>query len=278
MKSNQRLTGRRGLVVIVLTILSATLLANPAGARSLAQEPVAAITSPADGQQLSGIVEITGSANHPEFDRYELAYGPDPNPNDAWQPFSSNPQPVLNDVLGRWDTTKVADGGYMLRLRVVRKDSNYQEAFIRGLHVANQQAQASPTPSGPEPTFPPEATLNADANAPVPTGETQPVVVSTVLVEQPPTSVPAATTNVTATPADRANARSNATGSLLDTSLFASSCFNGALVAAFAFGVLGAVQLSRAVYKQVLRAERARRKKSKQHADSGSITPPSNAG
>ncbi|MFN8597310.1 MAG: hypothetical protein U0559_14160, partial [Anaerolineae bacterium] len=111
---------------LLLIILSLALLTGPAAAAPLAQEPIASITSPVDGQQLSGIVRITGSANHPEFDRYEIAYGPDPNPNDAWQPFSSNSQPVTNDVLGLWDTTRVADGGYMLRLRVVRKDSNYQ--------------------------------------------------------------------------------------------------------------------------------------------------------
>jgi hypothetical protein len=185
---------------------------------------------------------------------------------------------VLNDVLGRWDTTAVADGGYMLRLRVVRKDSNYQEAFIRGLRVANQGAQASPTPAAPEPTFPPEATLNAEANAPAPDGEAQPAVVSTVLVEQPPTSIPAAANATVSPAANRPNTRSSTTDSLLDTSLFTSSCLSGALVAAFAFGVLGAVQLSRTVYKQVLRAERTRRKKSKQHADSGTTTPPPHAG
>lgn len=262
---------------LLLIILSLTLLTGPAAAAPLAQEPIASITSPVDGQQLSGIVRITGSANHPEFDRYEIAYGPDPNPNDAWQPFSSNSQPVTNDVLGLWDTTRVADGGYMLRLRVVRKDSNYQEAFIRGLRVANQQAQASPTPAEPEATFPPESTLNA-VNPPA-GGDAQPTLITTVMVEQPPTSVPAAAANATAAPAaNQSNTRSNTSSSLFDVKLFGSACLNGALVAAFVFGALGAVQLSRATYKQVLRVQRAQRKKSKHHADSGSTTPPPGAG
>lgn len=264
----------RAMSMALFALISLALLAGPVVAQPLPQEPIAAITSPVDGQELFGIIRITGSANHPEFDRYEIAYGPDPNPNDAWQPFSSNSQPVSNDVLGLWDTTAVADGTYVLRLRVVRKDSNYQEAFIRGLRVVNQQAQATPTPVGPEPTFPPEATVSADS--PTPGGDIQPTAISTVLVEQPPTTQPVAATGATPTPAaNRPGARSGGASSLFDAGLLTSTCLSGVTLAFVAFGALGVIQLSRSVYRQALRAQR---KKSKQHADSQSTLPPPSAG
>jgi len=264
---------RRTVLIALILTVGWALAAWPARSQAapLTQGPIAVITSPKDGQELQGVVTITGSANHPEFDRYELAYGPEPNPNDAWQPFASNQQPVADNVLGVWDTASVADGNYSLRLRVVRKDSNYDEAFIRGLRVINQQARSTPTPSA-EASPTPEATT--DLATAVPGVEPTLRSVPTVLVEQPPTSIPAAVApGATATPA-RNTAGSGGLAALVDLGPIISTCLSGAIVAGFVFAVLGVIQFGRVQYRNILRYKY---KKSRTHADSHT-TPPATDG
>jgi hypothetical protein len=260
---------RRAAYLAIVLALGVAWGAWPAHslAAPLAQGPIAAITSPTNGQELLGVVTISGSANHPEFDRYEIAFGPEPNPNDAWQVFSTNKQPVDNNVLGLWDTGSVGDGTYSLRLRVVRKDSNYDEAFVRGLRVVNHQPRGTPTPLVPQATFPPEATTNI-ATA-VPGVESTARAVSTVMVEQPPTSLPAAVApGATPTLARRAGASGSTT--FVDLGPIVSTCLSGAIVAGFVFALVGVIQLARTLYKSFLRF---RYKKLHSHADSHAAPP-----
>ena len=45
--------------------------------------------------------------------------------------------PVINGRLGIWHTTTVPGGSYKLRLRVMRRDGNYDEYFVRNIPVSN---------------------------------------------------------------------------------------------------------------------------------------------
>ncbi len=247
---------RRVALIALVTVLSLALLAWPAQAAPPAQESQAAITSPVDGQEIAGTLTVSGSASHPQFTRYELAFGPDPNPKDAWQVFSENNQPVANNVLGLWNTTSVADGTYMLRLRVVRKDSNYSEAVVRGLAVRNQQPTKTPTPAAPAPTFEPEATQ-------APAAEVAAPVSTPILVEQPPTSVPAAVLpRGTGSPSGGNTTRgSTDSASPLIGDLLKSACLGGIVWSFGLFGLLGVIQTGRYGYKQILRQQRRQRKK-----------------
>ncbi len=235
--------GRAMVLIALVTLLTLTLL-SPAQARPSQQgqpgQDIAQITSPTDGQTINGLVTITGSADHPQFSRWELAYGPDPNPKDAWQPFASGNQPIHDGTIGTWNTGVIADGTYMLRLRAVRKDSNYTEAFIRGLKVSNSAPVGTPTSIPPAPTFP--------AEQPTFTVEQAAQPIATVIVEQPPTSVPAAAApgNVIATPLSSATQRRSTTPAFtLNTGLFGSACMNGALWALGLFLMVGAIQAGR---------------------------------
>jgi hypothetical protein len=148
--------GRVSLAIALITLISLGLLRPAQAAPQRQGQTIAQITSPAEGQTLTGLVAVSGSADHPEFARWELAYGPDPNPNDAWQPFASGDQPILNGTIGTWNTGVIADGQYALRLRVIRNDSNYDEAFVRGLQVSNSAPVGTPTSIPPAATFPAE--------------------------------------------------------------------------------------------------------------------------
>jgi hypothetical protein len=236
------------LLALVILVISLTLLA-PVHAAPLPQgADIAQLTSPTEGQALAGLVTISGSANHPEFARYELAYGPDPNPNDAWQPFAEGKQPVENGTLGTWNTSVIADGQYALRLRVIRKDSNYSENFVRGLQVNNSGPIGTPTSIAPAPTFPAEeATLPAEATV-------QPL--ATVMVEQPPTSTPEAPASANATPRPTTASNRNAAVPGINLDLFGSACVSGATLTVGLFVIVGVIQAGRWGVKQVRRQQK----------------------
>ena len=239
---------RCGLLALVI-LISLTFLGSAQAAPLPQGADMAQITAPTAGQALAGLVTISGSANHPEFARYELAYGPDPNPNDAWQPFAEGKQPVENGTLGTWNTSVIADGQYALRLRVIRKDSNYSEGFVRGLKVSNSGPVGTPTSISPAPTFPAEqATRPAEETA-------QPI--ATVMVEQPPTSIPEAPASANATPRPTAASNRNAAAlPSIDFGQFGSACASGMALTLGVFVILGVVQVGRWGVKQVRRQQR----------------------
>ncbi|UCG23321.1 MAG: hypothetical protein JSW55_14365 [Chloroflexota bacterium] len=110
------------------------------------------IYEPADGDEVSGIVVIRGTADHPQFLRYELAFVQDSRPGSGWIVFAQGDQPVRDDALAVWDTTVgqpvspvFPDGRYRLRLRVVREDYNYDEFFVSQLLITNLSATPSST-------------------------------------------------------------------------------------------------------------------------------------
>ncbi len=138
---------------------------------------------------MRGSVQITGSALHPAFQRYELYFTVEPGEN--WVFIGeARTNPVSNGVLGTWETGGLPDGNYSLRLRVVRQDGNYDEGFARNIIVANTNP---PTPT-PAPTDTPAFDANATLPPPIdsvvtPTSAATP---TPVLVEQPeiPTPTP----------------------------------------------------------------------------------------
>ena len=74
------------------------------------------LTSPLNGDRISGSITIRGSADVPNFGFFTLQIA---RPGDAvWLPISVGQQPVKNDILGTWDTSSLTPGEYMFRLVV----------------------------------------------------------------------------------------------------------------------------------------------------------------
>jgi hypothetical protein len=135
---------------IALILILLALAAWP-WRRAAAQAP--GITAPAAGDTLTGLVAIQGTATHPQFLRFELAFRRDAAGGD-WIVFAQGDQQVIGGTLGLWDTTVglpanpvFPDGRYQLRLRVVRTDYNYDEYFVTDLNVANLGGTPTPSPS-----------------------------------------------------------------------------------------------------------------------------------
>jgi hypothetical protein len=164
----------RALLTLAWLALAGVLGSQAAfavGPASVLFQAAAQITSPEAFARLRGNVSISGTATHPEFQRYELYYTVEPGDN--WVFIGeAHFSPVINGLLGTWDTTSLPDGNYSLRLRVVRQDGNYDEAYQRNLVVANRAPEppaATPTlaelPTLPAAVAGPEATPTPEATA-----------------------------------------------------------------------------------------------------------------
>lgn len=185
---------RRPATVMLLALLIAAIslarIAAMPPAAPLAQA-VGQISSPRDRATVRGLVPVEGSANHPQFQKYEIHFALEPNTADQWAPVGGSPfsVPVVQGRLALWDTTIIPDGLYSLRLRVVRLDGNYDEYFVRGIQVANTKPTDTPTP---------EATPTQARATDTPT--VTPTVVIGVPTRASPTPRPSATPLPTPTP------------------------------------------------------------------------------
>lgn len=88
------------------------------------------IVSPSNGDYLSGVVEVLGTANLPNFSFYKFEIQwPD---SDEWVTLQSFDVPVAGGLLGYWDTTSLAQqpGTYKFRLVVVDDTGNFPEPCL----------------------------------------------------------------------------------------------------------------------------------------------------
>ena len=111
------------------------------------------ITTPQPGEAISGVVVVEGTAVHPDYLRYELAFLYLNAPNPEWIVFAEGSEPVVNGTLAIWDTEVgrnvnapiFPDGQYQLRLRVVKTDYNYDEFFVTDIVISNDGPTPTPT-------------------------------------------------------------------------------------------------------------------------------------
>jgi hypothetical protein len=140
----------RTLITITLVLIALMLSATYALAAPPRQFE-GSISSPRANAVVQGVVSIEGTANHPEFQKYEVRLAPGLNPNisdSQWIRLRISESAVVNGQLAVWDTSSVADGAYILRLRVVRLDSNYEDVDIAPINVANTvPPTVAPTPT-----------------------------------------------------------------------------------------------------------------------------------
>jgi len=158
------------LVGALLALGLATVKAEP-----LQQQAQVQITSPEMGAELRGVVEIKGSASVANFQFYKVEFGVGPNPA-QWAIIGSlHDRPVINAQLEVWDTTKIPDGVYSLRLQAVKRDGNYDEFFVRQVAVVNKRPTATEGPTAtpvqpktptPSPVLTPKATATLRIIAP----------------------------------------------------------------------------------------------------------------
>ena len=111
------------------------------------------INFPPETEVLRGVTEVRGTTTHPDFWKYEVAAAPAGTQN--WFNIAVSETAVANGVLGLWDTRSVSDGTYSIRLRIVKRDGNYDEYFVVRTQVANTGPVDPPPPPAAPPAPPP---------------------------------------------------------------------------------------------------------------------------
>ncbi len=120
------------------------------------------ITSPTDGQTVSGTVSIIGSADLPggQFRYYKLEFAR--AGTNGWVVIvNAVRRPVINGVLATVDASQLPPGDYTLRILAVDPTGNYCEN-LASIRVGS--ASDTPTPTGtPQPSETPNALTNPSA-------------------------------------------------------------------------------------------------------------------
>jgi hypothetical protein len=91
------------------------------------------ITSPEAGSELRGQVMLTGSASVPGFGFYK--YEMTPYGQDQWSTISAGRDVIVDGDLGRWDTSQLIPGDYLLRLVVTDNQGSAFPACVVPVRV-----------------------------------------------------------------------------------------------------------------------------------------------
>ena len=105
-----------------------------------------AISAPARGEQISGLVDISGRASSDDFAGYRLEYRFETIPGD-WIVFAEGSAPIEDGVLATWDTTDLPLGLYTVRL--VMDDERLGESSTRVQVLVISAIPPTPTESPP---------------------------------------------------------------------------------------------------------------------------------
>jgi hypothetical protein len=90
---------------------------------------------PNDGAEVSGIVTLIGTVNHPNFGfyKYEIA-----RPGDAiWLTIQAGRETKQESELGQWDTTALSPGEYLIRLVLTDNQGESLNPCIIKVYVNN---------------------------------------------------------------------------------------------------------------------------------------------
>ncbi len=150
------------------------------------------LTAPNVNDNVQGTVSLIGSADDAQVAAYVTEFGVGDNPQ-AWGNINTGHNKVTNSVLAQWDTTKVANGLYSLRVVARAADNRAIAEACTRVNVANENTPTAtpvtltPTPTN-EPREPsPTATTAPTATAP-PTATNTPIIpLPTILPKNTPT-------------------------------------------------------------------------------------------
>lgn len=121
----QWLNSPQGQVVAQQLGLPTPLEPVPQGECPAQQQPNIRITSPTDGQQVSGTINITGIVSALDFNRYQIELAPVGQDTFAIISPVNTSQVPNNGTLLQWNTTTVPNGIYRLRLAAFANNGGF---------------------------------------------------------------------------------------------------------------------------------------------------------
>ncbi|MBI5652442.1 MAG: PBP1A family penicillin-binding protein [Chloroflexi bacterium] len=150
-------------------------------------KPTMSVASPRDGAVLTGVAQIIGTAQMPEFDAYTVQIGFGNDPQD-WLLLTRGTNPVQDGVLATWDTRRYPDGAYTIRLAMQDRAGKSFGGRVRVI-IAN----------APQPTARPSA-IPSRTNTPLPTLTALPTATRTQIILPTATLTPTIFSTATRTP------------------------------------------------------------------------------
>lgn len=163
------------------------------------QPATVVITSPTSNQEVSGVVNVYGTISMPNFHRYQLEMGAGTAPIDwglVWGPATV--LPAAGAPLAQWDTTRVADGVYTIRIiafdeaggnaesRVVVNVRNTVPMTATPIPTNTFFPTATPLPTETTTATPSETPFVAPTETPVPTLTLPPTLTLTMTPTETP--------------------------------------------------------------------------------------------
>jgi hypothetical protein len=100
-------------------------------------EDVLEITSPVNGERISGIVEIVGSVNIESFAYYKYEYSTVGTIN--WNTIAAEDQKKLNESLGNWNVSDLTPGTYLLQIVVIDNENDALTPCIISVEVVVEE-------------------------------------------------------------------------------------------------------------------------------------------
>jgi hypothetical protein len=131
------------------TVLAATAAAQPATPTAAAAPPAVAvapancpdprsvITSPGNGESVSGVFSLFGTASHDQFNFYKVEFAPGANATGGFTYLADGRSPVFGGALASVDTRGLSNGPWTFQLTVVDLTSNYPEPCRVTVNVQN---------------------------------------------------------------------------------------------------------------------------------------------
>jgi hypothetical protein len=110
------------------------LASAPSGMSGCVPEEIM-IDSPAPGERVTGTVTLNGTVNVPNFGFYK--YEVSSMGSNLWATISAGDKPVVQDSLGDWDTSTLANGDYFLQLVVINNEGETLEPCVIAVRVEN---------------------------------------------------------------------------------------------------------------------------------------------
>lgn len=133
------------VIYLLIVLLSGSAFLLP-GQFSQSNQTVS-ISSPSQGEMVTGVVEIVGSTVLDGFAKAELAFANAIDPTNTWFPISQSTTSVESGLLATWDTTLITDGEYRLRLQVISVDKSVTEFVISSITIRNYSPISTFTPT-----------------------------------------------------------------------------------------------------------------------------------
>jgi peptidoglycan-N-acetylglucosamine deacetylase len=131
-------------LLVLAAVLLTSLIPHPAAA-SHQDAPTNGIVTPPADSAVRGVVPVTGVAQTADFAKWQLDLLPAGDAGRAVFLAVGETASAAASGLASFDSSPFADGAYTLRLRVVRRDGNYDEHFS-AITIANAAPAPAPQP------------------------------------------------------------------------------------------------------------------------------------